>query len=164
MCEKELLEAAAASIFCSCLQKETGVHARFLRHNNVPKPDTTCTIQDTEIDLEIAHLYGTEIDAQNSLNRARRTPLSKQTTINNSTKTLTERALCSLNYILENKSSKKYDSACTWLVIRNVFHPWSKNDFAQHYSEIYIPKNHPFEKIWLICDPRGETGLIELCI
>ncbi|MGK8440455.1 hypothetical protein ACRS3X_24490 [Ectopseudomonas hydrolytica] len=164
MSEKEDLEAAAAAIFCKCYQRETGSPAELLRHNPTPKPDSTCCIGNIQIDVEIAHLYGTSIDAQNLLTRPRRKPLSTQEKTNNNIKPLNARVLGELNQILKNKSDKKYNSNETWLVIRNAFPLWSKQDFEQNLSEIAYPQHHPFEKIWLICDRQGNTGLIELRI
>lgn len=106
MTEKEILEIAAAEVFCNCYQKDTGALAEFL---------------------------GLNLRIPGELTR-----------------------------ILEKKSTKTYKTEKVWLVIRNGFPLWDKEDFENYKSEIILPKKHPFEKIWLICDSRGYSGLAEI--
>jgi len=162
MTEKENLEIAAAEIFCNCYQKDTGTSAEFLRLNSPPLPDTTCKIGNTKIDLEIAHLYGSDVDAQRLLGRKRRVPFTEETLKQQRLIPLNLRIPSELNYILKSKSKKTYESKIVWLVIRNGFPLWTKKDFENYMSEIILPKKHPFEKIWLICDSRGYSGILEI--
>jgi len=162
MTEKENLEISAAEIFCKCYPKNTGICAKFFGLNKPPLPDATCKIGNTTIDLEIAHLYGSSIDAQRLLGRKRRVPFTEETLKEQRLIPLNLRIPCELNSILENKSNKTYETERVWLVIRNGFPLWAKEDFENYKSEIILPLSHPFEKIWLICDARGNTGLIEI--
>jgi hypothetical protein len=161
MTEKENLEIAAAEIFCNCYLKKEGIFAEFLKINYPPLPDATCTIGDNKVDLEIAHLYGSGIDAQRLLGRQRKVPFCKNMLREQRLIPLNFRIPSELNNILKNKSTKKYESERVWLVIRNAFPLWEKSDFINYQSEIILPKKSPFEKIWLICDSKGYSGLLE---
>ena len=164
MTEKENLEISAAKIFCHCYQKAVGARAQFQRLNSPPLPDATCKIGDKHIDIEIAHLFGSGLDAQRLLGRKRRVPFSEETLMKQRIIPLNLRLTSELNHILKNKSEKSYQTEKVWLVIRNGFPLWGKEDFEDYSSEILFPEMHPFEKIWLICDPRGCSGLLELCV
>ncbi len=164
MTEKENLEIAAAGIFCKCYQENTGTCAEFLGLNAPPLPDTTCKIGNTKIDIEIAHLYGSGIDAQRLLRRKRRVPFTEETLKEQRLIPLNLRIPGELNSILENKSNKAYETERIWLVIRNGYPLWEKEDFENYKAEIILPLSHPFEKIWLICDARGNSGLIEISV
>ena len=127
-------------------------------------PDATCRIGNTEIDLEIAHLYGSDIDAQRLLGRNRRVPFTEETLKEQRLIPLNLRIPNELNSILKSKSKKTYETERVWLVIRNGYPLWNKEDFENYKSEIILPKEHPFEKIWLVCDSRGYSGLIEISV
>ncbi|MFA6012580.1 MAG: hypothetical protein WC799_21490 [Desulfobacteraceae bacterium] len=162
MTEKINLEIAASKLFCECYRHHTGINAEFIGLNKPPVPDATCKIGDYELHIEIAHLFGNNIDAQRILGRDRKDPFTEETLKRQRLIPLNIRIPKALNYILDNKSKKVYETEKVWLVIRNGFPIWIKDDFELFKSEIEIPKIHPFEKIWLICDGKGNSGLMEI--
>lgn len=74
---------------------------------------------------------------------------------------LNERVISELNFILEGKAQKRYGSR-TWLLIRNAYPIWYKEDFELYKSNILLPDKHSFEEIWLLCDRDGSSGILQL--
>ncbi|WP_340677942.1 hypothetical protein [Paraglaciecola sp.] len=120
--EKIALEHQAAKLFMHWYEHDTGKHIRHLWHNRPNKPDVSCRLEGQRLDLEIAHLYGSEQEAMALLGRALNelTRLELRELV--STSESDKRLLFALNRILANKSLKHYKSARVWLVIRNA-HP-----------------------------------------
>lgn len=160
--EKRRLEHQAAKIFMRWYEHDTGKPIRHIWHNRPAKPDVSCQLKGERLDLEIAHLYGTEQEAMKILGR------------NLSDKTRQElrqleretdphhRLLQALNRILHNKSGKHYQTRRAWLVIRNAHPAWSSDEIAALQHRIDVPPGHPFEQIWMVGDFTGESGIVQL--
>lgn len=156
--EKIRLEHEAARLFMRLYQRRFGVSMRHIWHNEPAKPDVSCYLADTRLDLEIAHLYGSEAEAMQLLGRE----LSDQTR-----EALTalqqipvqERMLSALERLVRQKAHKRYDSSRVWLVIRNTHPMWLPGHLQSFRQNIALPATQPFEQIWLVADYRGEHGI-----
>jgi hypothetical protein len=159
--EKRELEHQAARFFMRAYERELGVKMRHIWHNEPRKPDVSCYWQDQKLDLEIAHLYGSEQEAKEILGRE----LSEKTRSELMHLMQTppdHRLLEALNRLLANKAEKTYQSRRTWLVIRNTHPLWQRQDFEARCRYIAMPISHPFEQVWLLGDMQGESGILQL--
>jgi len=158
--EKLGLEHEAAKIFMHAYETLTGKAIRHIWHNKPRKPDTSCMLDGEHLDLEIAHLYGSELEAMKFLGRE----LSGQSKLDlhlmESSTDSSDRLLIALNSILEKKSHKYYRSHRAWLVIRNVHTDWDVEKIKKLFPDIIIPKSHPFNQIWVIGDVKRESGIV----
>ncbi len=160
--EKIALEHQAAKLFMRAYEKLSGQKIRHIWHNKPSKPDVSCKLENEQLDLEIAHLYGSELEAmsilQRDLSEQTRLELFKQRSQRN-----TDQRLClALEKILANKAGKHYDSERVWLVIRNAHPAWTAPIIAEKAPRLTMPEKHPFEQIWIIGDFEGSTGIIRL--
>ena len=160
--EKIRLEHQAAKIFMRWYEHDTGKPIRHIWHNRPIKPDVSCQFEGERLDLEIAHLYGTEQEAMKILGRnlsdkTRRElrKLEKETNPHH-------RLLNALNRILSNKSTKRYKTKRVWLVIRNAHPSWHSDDITALHHHIDVPVDHPFEQIWIVGDFAGKSGIVQL--
>jgi len=129
-----------------------------------PEPDALCILSGQELGVEVAHLYGTEQDAERLTKpdqEHRRNPLTDEEMMCNGIKPFRVRVLAVLNDILRGKAGKQYRRSPVWLLVRNMFPLWAEPDFEQHKDEIVVPEVHPFEHVWLLGEPDG--GLLRLC-
>jgi hypothetical protein len=158
--EKLLWEKQATEVFIAWYSQAYSTSFTFVSHNLPAKPDVSCLLNGSELDLEIAHLYGTEQEAMSilgkSLNQHTRDELIKLRL----TSSTQDRLIAALNRILENKSHKTYDSNRVWLVIRNVHPGWQASQLALMHDSLVIPENHSFEQIWLVGDVDAASGAI----
>ena len=159
--EKLALEHQAAKIFMRCYEKQAGQEIRHIWHNQPRKPDVSCKLEGEQLDLEIAHLYGSELEAMTILNRkiSERTLLEIQ---HQALEDIDQRLLCALQQILSNKATKYYESERVWLVIRNAHPDWSAAIISDQSNQLVIPDGHPFEQIWIIGDMEGKSGIVRL--
>ncbi len=160
--EKVALEHQAAKLFMRGYEQQTGKPIRHLWHNRPSKPDVSCRFEGGRLDLEVAHLYGTEQEAMQILQRE----LSSKTRqelrdLENNTQPQA-RLLTALNRILFNKSLKRYKTKRVWLVIRNAHPAWDTQQIQALQHCIDIPTTHPFEQIWMVGDWQGKTGVVQL--
>ncbi|WP_371373209.1 hypothetical protein [Thalassotalea aquiviva] len=160
--EKLVLERQAAELFADCFAKQFGRKFRFVSHNAPQKPDVTCKLDNSFIDFEIAHLYGSQAEARHILGKSLDPKTLQELFALEQHGDADERLVTALNRILDNKSTKQYDSHHVWLVIRNANPLWSKENVLTNVNKICVPQKHPFEQIWLIADFEGKTGLIPL--
>ncbi|MEW6387333.1 MAG: hypothetical protein AB1491_07450 [Thermodesulfobacteriota bacterium] len=128
--------------------------------SNPPNPDFYCNLDGKKIGIEIAHLYGSERDARSSFGRERKNERNIQSRINPPIP-LNCRIPYDLNRTLLEKANHNYGKN-TWLVIRNAYPIWFKDDFEQYINQINIPRKHYFDEIWLICDGKGLSGILKL--
>lgn len=159
--EKINLEHDAARLFMRLYERQFGLPMRHIWHNEPAKPDVSCYLQEQRLDLEIAHLYGSEVEAMQILGR----PLSLQT--HQELMALqqvppAQRLLEALNRLIAQKGRKNYDSNRVWLVIRNANPHWRCVDLQQHRPRLLLPSQHPFEQIWLVGDMAGLSGILPL--
>ena len=160
--EKIRLEHEAAKQFMHWYEHDTGKPIRHIWHNRPANPDVSCRFEGKLLNLEIAHLYGSEAEAMQILGRE----LSEKT--REALRELDKvadphsRLLQALNRILANKSHKHYKTSRVWLVIRNTHPAWGAGEirFLQH--NIAVPAHHPFEQIWMVGDMQGKTGIVQL--
>lgn len=159
--EKIQLEHDAARLFMRLYEQQYKKPMRHIWHNEPAKPDVSCYLADERLDLEIAHLYGSEVEAMQILGR----PLSLQThqeLLALQQVPAQDRLLEALNRLIEQKGHKSYDSKRVWLVIRNANPLWRSKDLQQHRPRLLLPSQHPFEQIWLVGDLFGVSGIVPL--
>lgn len=147
--EKLRLEHQAAKLFMRRYEKQFGTPMRHIWHNSPSKPDVSCYLNGEQLDLEIAHLYGSEEEAKHLLGRS----LSEKTrlALQHLAKTPPDhRLLEALNHVLLSKAEKRYQSKKVWLVIRNLNPHWQTIEFANRAHLIAQIDHHPFEQIWLL--------------
>ena len=159
--EKIYLEHEAARLFMRYYEKQTGIPMRHIWHNLPRKPDVSCYLNDSKLDLEIAHIYGSEAEARLILGRGAGdkmlAALHQLTQL-----PVNRRLIAALNAVLASKAEKNYHSQRVWLVLRNMNALWQQKDFEKHRHQIVLPEAHPFEQIWLIGDPKGHSGASRL--
>jgi hypothetical protein len=160
--EKIFLEHQAAKLFMRWYEHDTGRHIRHLWHNKPNKPDVSCRLAGERLDLEIAHLYGSEQEAMQFLGKELTDRTRHELRELEHSTLPNQRLLKALNRILFNKSHKKYKTKKVWLVIRNAHPAWDSEQIRalQHYIE--VPTSHPFEQIWLVGDWTGKSGIIQI--
>lgn len=159
--EKQDLEHSAARLFMRLYEQQHGVPMRHIWHNEPRKPDVSCYLEGDKLDLEIAHLYGSEAEAIMILGRELKgrtlTALRELSTV-----AAAHRLLPALNTILQGKANKRYHTERVWLVLRNANPLWTRHDLADNLHHVTLPEAHPFEEIWVVGDMRGESGILQL--
>lgn len=160
--EKIQLEHEAAKLFMRWYEHDTGKHIRHIWHNRPIKPDVSCQFEGGRLDIEVAHLYGSEEEAMQILGRelgerTRQELLDLEDVTDPHT-----RLLDALNCILTSKSLKHYKTKRVWLVIRNAHPAWSADEIKELQHCIDVPDDHPFEQIWMVGDFAGESGIVQL--
>lgn len=160
--EKVTLEHQAAKLFMRWYEKDTGHQIRHLWHNRPAKPDVSCRFEGERLDLEIAHLYGSEQEAMQILQRELSDKTRQELQQLEKDTDAESRLLTALNRILLNKSLKHYKTKRVWLIIRNAHPAWSKTQIQALQNCISVPSCHPFEQIWIVCDWEGKSGIMQL--
>ena len=160
--EKIELEHQAAKLFMRWYEKDTGEHIRHIWHNKPQKPDVSCYLNGERLDLEIAHVYGSEQEAMHILGRNLDEKTKYELRILEKVTDPHERLLSALNRILTNKAGKSYYSERVWLVLRNANPAWTRGEILGLQHHINVPVKHPFEQIWIVGDMQGETGIVQL--
>jgi hypothetical protein len=159
--EKIELEHQAAKLFMRLYQHKFGVKMRHIWHNEPAKPDVSCYLEQQKLDLEIAHLYGSEAEAMKILGRELKGG-TLEALQSLEQWPVAERLLQALDKLIINKAQKSYDSDKVWLVIRNAHPDWHAQELEQTPHLLEIPPKHPFEQIWLVADMTGQAGLVPL--
>lgn len=159
--EKIELEHEAARVFMRLYQHKFGVKMRHIWHNEPAKPDVSCYLEQQRLDLEIAHLYGSEAEAMKILGRELKGG-TLEALHSLAELPVAERLLQALDRLITNKAQKRYDSEKVWLVIRNAHPYWHAQELEQTPHLLKIPATHPFEQIWLVADMTGQAGLLPL--
>ncbi|PTY38820.1 hypothetical protein BGP77_10195 [Saccharospirillum sp. MSK14-1] len=159
--EKIELEHQAARLFMRHWERNQGVPIRHIWHNRPDKPDVSCFLDGERLDLEIAHLYGSEAEAMAILGRDLSDATVRELAELNASDT-DGRLLRALNRILAMKAEKTYNSDRVWLVIRNANPHWSRTDIEALQHHISVPDGHPFEQIWLVADMYASSGIVQL--
>ncbi len=160
--EKQKLEHEAAKLFMRWYEKTTGQVIRHIWHNRPQKPDVSCYLDGQRLDLEIAHLYGSEQEAMQILGREIDQRTRQELLLQERCENPDDRLLKALNRILANKARKHYQSQRVWLVIRNAHPAWTAPQIQAMRSHIEVPPAHPFEQIWMVGDMKGESGIVRL--
>lgn len=143
-------------------EAQTGRKIRHLWHNKPIKPDVSCMLEGEKLDIEVAHLYGSEEEAMQILGRdlpvETREALIEQALEQNTN----QRLLTALNRILQQKAGKHYKSQRVWLLIRNAHPEWDAQKIKHFRHRICVPEVHPFEQIWILGDFAGKSGILRL--
>jgi hypothetical protein len=160
--EKRQLEHQAAKLFMRCYERASGLEIRHIQHNQPSKPDVSCSLNGEPLDLEIAHLYGSEQEAMQILNRELSTKTRDALREQEQLSDVNHRLLTALNRILKNKATKSYQSPRVWLIIRNAHPAWHAKDIERLRDHIHVSKPHPFEQIWVVADIDAQSGLVKL--
>ena len=158
LAEKVRLEHEAARLFMRLYQRRFGVSMRHIWHNEPAKPDVSCYLEQQRLDLEIAHLYGSEAEAMQLLGREL-SPQTRDALAALQQIPVQERMLAALDRLIRQKAHKRYDSERVWLVIRNTHPTWHAQQLQGFRQQMTLPKAQPFEQIWLVADYRGEFGI-----
>lgn len=160
--EKLALEHDAARLFMRNYEAISGRKIRHLWHNKPIKPDVSCMLEGEKLDIEVAHLYGSEQEAMQILGRhlpeETRQALIEQALEANTN----QRLLTALNRILKQKAGKRYKSQRVWLLIRNAHPEWDAQTIKRFRHRICVPEHHSFEQIWMLGDFAGKSGIIRL--
>ena len=159
--EKVRLEHEAARLFMRLYQRRYGVSMRHIWHNEPAKPDVSCYFGLQRLDLEIAHLYGSEAEAMQLLGRDL-SPLTRDALAALAEVPTPQRMLAALDRLIRQKAGKSYDSQRVWLVIRNTNPSWRAEQLQHYRQSMTLPKAQPFEQIWLVADYRGDAGIAAL--
>lgn len=161
--ENEDLERAVVYQFIDALsQVNFDQSLKFQSLRSPPEPDALVTIDGKPLYLEVAHIYGSKADAKVILGRTGRAAPSENQRRENRQVPLNRRIIDPLNLILSKKAEKEYVGTPVWLVIRSATILWSRSDFVQNWPCIVVPRESPFEAIWLLCGPRSDFGLLRL--
>lgn len=160
--EKIDLEHQAAKLFMRWYERNTGQEIRHIWHNRPIKPDVSCQFEGGRLDLEVAHLYGSEQEAMQILGRELSDVTLAALRALENVADPHARLLKALNRILENKSHKQYKTQRVWLVIRNAHPAWGADEIKALQHHIDVPANHPFEQIWMVGDFEGRSGIVQL--
>ena len=160
--DKANWELQAIRVFITWFNKNDHQLLSISHQNRPAKPDVTCKLDGEQVDIEIAHLYGSDKEAMKILGRK----LDSDTRIElrklERGGHVESRLLLALNRILEQKASKQYQSHRIWLVIRNAHPAWSCTDIQTHIQQLKIPEIHPFQRIWVIGDLTAASGAIQI--
>lgn len=159
--EKVKLEHQAAKLFLRLYEKQFNLPMRHIWHNQPSKPDVSCYQAEEKLDIEIAHLYGSEKEAMAILKRELSTE-TKEHLCALLLEPIETRLTKALKRILSSKACKHYDSKRVWLVIRNANPFWHSKDIQALQHHFVMPSPHPFEQVWIIGDMKGHSGLIQL--
>ncbi len=159
--EKRKLEAYAVKYFIEEYNRRHNNQLVFDSFAEPPDPDVYCFLEGGKIGIEVAHLYGSNRNARMLLGRARFSEQTKEQRIAHALMPLNERLIADLNGILKDKSIKNYGGRI-WLLIRNAFPLWVKEDFELYKSDIQMPRYHTFEQMWLLCDRDGKSGILQI--
>ena len=128
-----------------------------------PSPDTRCVLGDTEVFIEVAHVYGTETDAKMVLGRDGKSAPNPTVHSAEALIHLGSRVIGPLNAILARKARKKYDKSPVWLLVRSASPIMELEDFSSWYrKQIIVPEGHPYDEIWLLCGKSAKDGAVRL--
>jgi len=160
--EKEDIEKVTLSRFKAYMREEKGINIEDTRRGNPPEPDFICLLNGEELGIECTTTFRDDVEAREILGRDRHDDRDEDFRRQRRQSPLNVDIPAFLNGVIKDKSSKKYSINRVWLVIHSGARNWRKENFKHYEREIFIPQDHPFEGIWLICDPRGDTGIIQL--
>jgi hypothetical protein len=149
--EKQQLEHGAAKLFMRSYERLTHTPMRHIWHNQPAKPDVSCYLGESQLDIEVAHLYASETEAMAVLGRPLSLTMQRELAVM-ALAPSTQRLNTGLGRLLKQKAGKHYHSQRVWLLIRNASPMWHRADFERELPHLPVPLTHPFEQIWLLCD------------
>jgi len=161
--EKERLEKGAlekfAEGFTSSIDRG---ELKFVRLQTPPEADGLCQLNGSPLNIEVAHVYGTDADVRYLLGRKGYSEPTKEEKFQSGLIPLNERIIGPMNNVLKQKAKKKYFSSPVWLLIRVGIPILTAEEFQVYQGEIKIPDTHPFNEIWLMCGPSLQFGFMQL--
>lgn len=161
--EKDGLETGAITQFATAYNSKAGAgELQFIELRSPPEPDGYCLLDGQPLYIEVGHIYGTQSDVKRLLGRTGKSAPSAKQKLLSAMVPLDHRLLVPLNNLLLDKATKTYAATRVWLLIRSAFPLWDCSDYDQHLKDIVVPKNHPFEQIWLLCGQTSAAGAIRL--
>ena len=161
MKEKDALAFYALQHFIVSYNQSYGGELQLVELRQPPEPDALCLLNGEELGVEVTHLYGSDLDARRRLGRLENKSPTGEEELANRLTPLQDRVLDKLNCLLRDKAGKNYNRSPVWLLVRNAFPLWSRQDFEEHMEEILVPENHQFHHIWLLAERDGD--LLQLC-
>jgi hypothetical protein len=160
--EKKQLEFYAVLYFIRDQRKHHHRWLTFKEFSDPPNPDTYCLLNGEQVGIEVTHLCGNNYDAKKVLGKRNNGGDLEESGRNEvPPASMNHRLPNELNRILEYKAKHQYGDK-TWLVIRNTYPLWMKDDFELNRGDIIVPRDHAFDEIWLVCDPVGASGTLRL--
>ncbi|BBO73445.1 hypothetical protein DSCW_08620 [Desulfosarcina widdelii] len=164
MTQKENLEYYAIINFIREYNQTHKKQFAFGALHRPPMPDAFCKLHKRKIGIEVVHSYGTDEEAAIRLGNRESSHYSKEIHLKRRMTPVDIRALGSLNRRLGKKAEKQYSFSPVWLLIRNGFSLWGLSDYKKNKSRIYVPENHPFNQIWILCDGNsvGVSGILRI--
>ncbi len=159
--ENRRRELEAATYFITTYHRLFGVQLTLVDMPRPPEPDFIIQVGSREIGVEVAHLYGSERDARLRSGLSQPEESTLKARVQHAMVPLNVRVPQELNRILSQKATKAYPRN-TWLVIRNMYPLWERTDFEEYPEALAVPRAHPFEQIWLLCDEHGTSGMLQL--
>lgn len=160
--EKERLEQGALEVFAQAFGRFSRGTLEFVTLLSPPAPDGHCRLDGIDLFIEVAHIYGTDVDARYILQRKGNSAPTRNERLQSSVISLDRRVVDPLNRVLADKATKAYAGSPVWLLIRVGLPLLTTEDFQWYFDQIVIPADHPFEEIWLMCSPTAEFGIMQL--
>jgi len=164
MDEKQKLERGAleqfAILFNSKLDRG---ELKFVEHLDPPYPDLKCKLKNDDLFVEIAHSYGTSVDARKVLRHGKKGQVKEEEEVPNVVAfNLEDRIVGEINATIYEHSLKDYKVSPIWLLIRIGNFLYDLEEFESYKHRILIPVNNKFNEIWLLCGPRSDSGAVQL--
>ena len=129
----------------------------FDRFGIPPEPDIIATLGGRSLGIEVATLYGGDYDAARLLGRIEEEDIEEQLLAESMIPL--DRVYPRLDNLIRSKQGREYSVEKPWLLIQNAFPLFSKEDFLC-VEDKYC--RGQFEEIWLLCDVRGDSGILRL--
>ena len=161
--EKNELERWAVYEFAKLFSARAGRGTlRFVKLLEPPSPDALCELNDSDVYIEVAHVYGSETDAKKTLGRRGKGSPDPTENQKDALIHLGSRVIVPLNLLLSKKAGKCYDKSPVWLLVRSGFPLMDLEDFNRYKGDVNVPTNHKFDEIWLLCGKSANSGALRL--
>lgn len=164
MDEKRRLERGAFDAFASHFNERANRDIlSFVEHLSPPHPDLKCRLGAGNIYIEVAHAFGTEVDARKILRHGTKNqPNKREDQRNVIVKNMENRIIEPLNATIYEHCLKDYLGVPCWLLIRIGNFLYDLSEYESYKNRIVIPAHNSFQEIWLLCGPRKESGAVQL--
>jgi hypothetical protein len=159
--ETRRLEVDAAIYFIAAQRRLMSRWLTVVDMPSPPEPDFLVRLGRDLVGLEVAHIFGSERDARLLLGRSQAHEQTREARLDHSTMPVNVRLREDLARVLNKKASKRYPRP-TLLALRNTHPVWGGEACLDQVRGLVIPSGHRFSEIWLVCDPWGKSGLLQL--
>jgi len=162
--EKDRLEQGAFETFASLYNANAARgHLEFVSHRMPPYPDLECTLDGRPLFVEVAHVFGTAIDARAVVRHGTRSePSAFEKNADVVVANMEERIITPLNSTIAEHCIKDYMGSPLWLLVRIGNPLYDLSEFNMYKHRLLAPAQHPFDEIWLMCGPFRESGAVQL--